>query len=122
MKLEDAWNLCHWWQAKLIIKDQNDPLCWGRADPQGFGTLYMWTMGHTVPMLQCQYGCDLPAEEDQDTCVCGDKHGFPKVLATQENYELWARLQADDRWEPVHGMSILDAMIREPLQEKPTDE
>jgi len=121
VKLEDAWWLCEWWQAKLIITDPDDPLCWGRAEPNGFGTLYMWTMGHTVPMLQCQFMSDMPPKKAQDTCVCGDKHGFPKVLANEKNYELWCRLQMDERWEPVCGMTILDALIRKPLGEE-TDE
>ena len=101
------------------IKEQDDPLAWGQVSPKAFGTLYMWTQGHTAPMMQCERVPDMPAEEDQEVCVCGKTHGFPSMRNEDGSFnvaawERWSRLQEDERWEPVSPITILDAMIREP--------
>lgn len=125
MRLHDAWALCEAGHAKLIIKDQNHPLCWGTADARGFGTLYMWTRGHTVPMLQCQRVDELPPEAEQEQCVCGDTHGFPTMrdeegrLADVRGHRLWLELTNSNLWEPVFAMTILDAMVKEPEDQGP---
>lgn len=123
MRLQDAWALCQAGQAKLIVRDEADPLCWGSATRDGFGTLWMWTLGHTVPMLICQYTDEKPDEADQEECVCGEKHGFPSMRdeeghLTEDGYKLWAMLSSDERWEPVFAMTVLDAMVHEPKEQE----
>jgi len=119
MNLENAMALCGWKQAKLIIKDPADPLAWGTGiSATEFGTLYMWTKGHTVPMLVSNFRDDLPRGADQEVCVCGKRHGFPSMrnkrgAFRRKPYELWSKLTLDERWEPVNPITILDALIRE---------
>lgn len=118
MKLNDAFQLCDWFQAKLIIKDEGDPLAWGMVADKGFGTLYTWTMGHSVPMLQSNYPIDMPNEDEQEICVCGKGHGFPRLRTKGDGFDpkiwgLWRSLTLDERWEPVSPITILDAMIRD---------
>jgi len=118
MNLQDAFQLCGWFAAKLIIKDPADPLGWSKVEPHGFGTLYMWTMGHTVPMLQCQQMDEMPSEAEQEVCICGKPHGFPAMMKKNGEFDpkilgLWRSLTLDERWEPVNPITILDAMIRD---------
>jgi len=113
VRLNDAIQLCDKWSAKLIIRDPDSPLRWGTITKDGFGTMYIWTMGHTAPMMQCQYTDDKPAEADQDVCYCGRPHGFPKGQR-----ELLYGIALSEDWEPVWPITVLDALIREPPEEK----
>ena len=123
MRLQDAWALCKVGHAKLIIKDQDDPLSWGPCTPDSYGTLYMWTRGHTVPMMQYERVDAMPSEAEQEVCVCGKPHGFPAMrnedgsfTPVTRGFELWHQISLDERWEPVFTMTVLDAMIHEPTE------
>jgi hypothetical protein len=112
MRLEDAQQLCSAFQAKLVITDPNDPLRWGDFKKGSFGTLYLWVVGHNVPMMQCD---NMPPKNRQALCVCGDVHGFPELNET--TWDLLRHLSWDERWEPVFEISVLDALIRDPPPE-----
>lgn len=110
MLLNDAIRRSENWTAKLSVKDPSDPHGWGRRTLEGFGTLYMWTLGHSTPLVICQFVSDLPPPEKKLRCICGDTHDFPAGQG-----RLLFDVAHDDRWEPVFPMEVLDALARDPL-------
>ena len=84
-------------RAKLIIKDPNDPCGWGTVTEDGFGTLYIAVMGHSAPIMICQYEHEKPTKKEQMVCSCGGKHGFPN------DRELLFRLHRHTGWTIMDG-------------------
>jgi hypothetical protein len=110
MLLNDAIRRSQNWTAKLIIKDPADPHGYGRRDLGGAGTLYMWTMGHSNPIVICGYTTDMPKPDQTLKCICGKSHNFPAGKG-----RLLFDVAHDDRWEPCFPMDVLDVLARDPL-------
>ena len=79
MRLNDAIDLSANWSAQLVITDPTDKCGFGTNTD--FGTLYIWVMGHTHPVMQTGWVKEQPAAADSEVCVCGEKHGFPSGRA-----------------------------------------
>lgn len=98
------------WTAKLVIKDPSDPHGLGVRTVDGFGTLYMWTPGHSTPMVICQRVEDSQANKANPLkCICGSHHDAPFPAGKGR---LLFDVAHDDRWEPVFPMEPLDVLAR----------
>ncbi|MGD9728565.1 MAG: hypothetical protein AB7L09_02750 [Nitrospira sp.] len=121
MRLGDAQALCQEGHAKLVARGDDNPLVWAYSTPDGFGTLYIWTQGHSIPTMQTQRVADMPKAPDQEVCSCGLRHNFPAMWTADRKpiervWRLWMSLQSDEAWEPVFEIGILDAIAKDPDQ------
>lgn len=107
MKLDEAIRRSTNWTAKLIIKDQADPLGWGTRPEGSFGTLYTWTYGHSNPRMTCNFTHERPDDDKTLRCICGESHGFPAGQG-----RLLFDIAHDERWEPIFPMEVLDVLAR----------
>lgn len=107
MTPSDAANLSKNWTGKLVIKDPQHPCAFGTITEDGFGVLYMWTLGHTVPRMICQYTNELPDRDNQLKCVCGEYHDFP------DDRKLLFKLYTSQDWEPIFASHPLEDLARQ---------
>jgi hypothetical protein len=108
----EAIHLSKNWTAKLVIKDPSDPHGWGKRTVDGFGTLYMWTLGHSTPLVIAQRVEDEVKPDKALKCICGSHHDRPFPAGQGR---LLFDVAHDDRWEPCFPMGpedTLDALAR----------
>lgn len=109
MLLEEAQRRSDNWSATLSITDPTDPFA-GRSPELagGLAAVYIWTYGHSVPLVVYSATWGNPEPAKQLKCTCGEHHGFPAGQG-----RMLFDLAHDDRWMPSFPIDVLDAMSRD---------